>query len=282
MLGDFYRFTVIEINDKDYVVETEGTRLILPASQATRSLREGETIEAFLYVNSKKQVAPTMKRPYATATDAALLAVVETKHGLGVFVNVGLDKDMLVSRDDLPVIKAHWPQPGDKLFCTIKPGHNQIVAKPVSRFRMRDHFQPEKPLAKGDTVDTFVFYHTDEGVVTFTADGHELFVYEKHMRRTPRLGEKLEARVTVIRDDRHYNASVIDQKEVVLESDAEKVLEEIKKAGGRVPFGDKSDPDAIFKRFHMSKAAFKRALGTLYKAGLATPGAHETHAIKND
>ena len=34
-----------------------------------------------------------------------------------------------------------------------------------------------------------------------------------------------------------------------------------------MPFGDKSSPDEIQEMFHMSKAAFKRALGTLMKAG---------------
>ena len=282
MLGDFHRFTVVEVRDKEYVIEKDGTRLILPFSQATKKLQQGDDIDAFLYVNPKKQIAPTMKRPYATPTEAALLEVVEAKHGLGVFVKVGLDKDMLVSKDDLPVLKKLWPQTGDKLFCTLKPGHNQIVARPVSRFRMRDHFYPDHTLEKGVTVEVYVFYHSDEGVVTYTKEGHELFIYEKHMRETPRLGEKLEARVTVMRDDLHYNASVIEQKETMLESDAEKLLAVIKEAGGSIPYGDKSSPDAVFERFHMSKAAFKRAIGSLYKAGLVTPAPKETRLKKND
>ncbi len=32
-----------------------------------------------------------------------------------------------------------------------------------------------------------------------------------------------------------------------------------------MPYGDKSDPEDIQARFHMSKAAFKRALGRLMK-----------------
>lgn len=34
-----------------------------------------------------------------------------------------------------------------------------------------------------------------------------------------------------------------------------------------MPFSDKSSPDEIKEIFNMSKAAFKRALGTLMKAG---------------
>ncbi len=34
-----------------------------------------------------------------------------------------------------------------------------------------------------------------------------------------------------------------------------------------MPYGDKSHPDDIRERFHLSKAAFKRALGHLMKNG---------------
>ena len=37
-----------------------------------------------------------------------------------------------------------------------------------------------------------------------------------------------------------------------------------------LPFNDKSDSEAVKNRFHMSKNAFKRAIGHLYKERLIT------------
>ncbi|MER1999917.1 MAG: DNA-binding protein, partial [Lysinibacillus sp.] len=48
--------------------------------------------------------------------------------------------------------------------------------------------------------------------------------------------------------------------------DAEKIFAYLDSVGGKMPFGDKSTPEEVQEMFGMSKGAFKRALGTLYKA----------------
>ena len=50
-----------------------------------------------------------------------------------------------------------------------------------------------------------------------------------------------------------------------MDSDSEVILEKLKTAGGSLPYQDKSDAEEIKKEFNMSKAAFKRAIGKLYK-----------------
>ena len=46
------------------------------------------------------------------------------------------------------------------------------------------------------------------------------------------------------------------------------MLEELKAAGGELPFSDRSSAEAIAERFGVSKKTFKRALGTLYRQRL--------------
>ena len=50
-----------------------------------------------------------------------------------------------------------------------------------------------------------------------------------------------------------------------MDEDAEMVLARIKEYGGKLPFGDKADPELIKKEFGLSKNAFKRAVGRLFK-----------------
>ena len=52
-----------------------------------------------------------------------------------------------------------------------------------------------------------------------------------------------------------------------MEDDAAALMEYMEAHGGDMPYGDKSSAEEIKEVFGMSKAAFKRALGRLYKEG---------------
>ncbi len=47
----------------------------------------------------------------------------------------------------------------------------------------------------------------------------------------------------------------------------ERILSRMKKQGGSLAVGDKSEPELIYKLFSMSKGTFKKAIGGLYKQG---------------
>ncbi|TVP93738.1 MAG: hypothetical protein EA374_08590 [Acholeplasmatales bacterium] len=281
-LGKHYRFNVKEIRPDSYVVARHDAVFELPKSAASEALEVGDIIEGFVYVNQAKKLVVTTKRPFIDAVRPGLVEVVEEKPGLGVFVNIGLDKDMLVSKDDLPFIKKHWPQKGDQLFCYLKGGRNQIIARLVGRYKMAELFKPETPLEAGETITAYVGLIGEEGLVLFTKEGHEVFVYFKHAREEHRLGEVVSVAITHVKDQRHANGRLTAQKETMLDSDAERILEALKNAGGKMALSDKSSPEAIFSALHMSKAAFKRALGHLYKQGLVRLETGETVLIQKD
>lgn len=50
-----------------------------------------------------------------------------------------------------------------------------------------------------------------------------------------------------------------------MDEDADMILARLEESNGVIPFSDKSDPEDIRATFHISKAAFKRALGKLMK-----------------
>ncbi len=282
-LGIDHVFTVVRIEQDQYVIQRDKVTLPLKKDDATTPLKQGEKVAVFVYMNQQKRLAATMKKPKIDLYRADLVEVVEVKHGLGVFVDIGLDKDMLVSRDDLPVMKKQWPHIGDHLFCYLKTGRNQMTARLVSRFKMLDYFTPETALETGEKVEAYVFNLTEEGLVLYTTEGHELFVYYKHARKEHRLGETLEVTVTIKKDDFHYNATLIEQKEIMIDDDAARILAYLETLDdGMTPLHDKSSPEAIFEALHMSKAAFKRALGSLYKAGYVRLDKDQTVLIKKD
>jgi predicted RNA-binding protein (virulence factor B family) len=50
-----------------------------------------------------------------------------------------------------------------------------------------------------------------------------------------------------------------------VEDEQSRILRLLKENGGYLPYYDKSDPDAIYDFFGMSKKTFKMAIGGLYK-----------------
>ena len=53
------------------------------------------------------------------------------------------------------------------------------------------------------------------------------------------------------------------------------VLKELRENGGKIALGDKSTPDEIYERFQISKSAFKKAIGGLYKERIIVVADHE-------
>jgi predicted RNA-binding protein (virulence factor B family) len=281
-LGQNYIFNVVGVDNEGYILRYQNVTLKMPKEESETSLKIGDFVDGFVFIDQTKSMTVTLKKPLIDTYRAALVEVVEVKEGLGVFVNIGLSKDMLVSKDDLPFMKKEWPDKGDHLFCYLKGGKNQIIARLVSRFRMKEFFKPETALELNDSVEAYVFYITDEGFVLFTETGHEIFVFYKNTRNQLRLGEKVTVKITVKKDDRHYNGTLNLQKELIMSDDATRILDYLKAHQGKMPYTDKSSPEDIFKTFNMSKASFKRALGSLYKDKQVLLEKNQTVLVEND
>ena len=80
-----------------------------------------------------------------------------------------------------------------------------------------------------------------------------------------KVGDKITARVTKVREDGKLNLSVRKKAFLQMEDDAQTLLKRLKMSGGKLPFTDKSDAELIKKEFGFSKNAFKRAVGRLLK-----------------
>lgn len=78
-------------------------------------------------------------------------------------------------------------------------------------------------------------------------------------------GELIEARVKEVKDDGKLELSLRQRAYLQMDDDSDKILDYLYENDGIAYFSDKSSPDNIYRVFNMSKSAFKRALGRLYK-----------------
>ncbi len=279
-MGEFNILKVIREADFSYILSDGETEVFLHKKQTNRDLNVDEEIEVFLYFDNQKRITATMTIPTINKDTPKFVEVVGVNQRLGVFLGIGLIKDLLLSRDDLSFIKKEWPAEGDKLFVRLKASKNQLTAKLVSRYEIEDYLAPKTELIEGECYYAYNIYKAEEGVVFLTEEGHNIFVYFKHLRKTYRLGEKVYVKIIKCKVDRKYNGTLIEQKEIMMSKDAQRIREYLEANNGVMSMTDKSTPEDINEMFKMSKAAFKRALGTLYKEKVIELKAEETRLIK--
>jgi len=266
-LGNYNDLTVLRETDISWLLTDGENEIFLHKKEADRRYAEGERLRVFLYVDSQGRPAASTKAPLVTTTTAAFLEVVSINHEYGVFLANGIAKDLLLSKDDLPLSVAAWPVVGDRLFCTVKVKKNLLYAKQVARKTVATILVPKTGLEPDTYVTAIVSYFLVEGIVLFTELGHEIFVHENNTRKKYRLGETVSVKILKINPDGEAVGTLIQQKEEMLQPDADALLAYLEAHAGQMRFTDASAPEDIQAAFHMSKGAFKRALGTLYREG---------------
>jgi predicted RNA-binding protein (virulence factor B family) len=79
------------------------------------------------------------------------------------------------------------------------------------------------------------------------------------------VGDVLDLYVSKINDNGQLVMSFRKAAHLQLDDDAQHILEALKRNKGYLPYNDASPAEVIRSHFGMSKKAFKRALGRLYK-----------------
>jgi len=267
-VGYMNTLEVLRDTDIAYIVSDGSEEVFLHKKQAEGTLEVGQEVDVFLYYDNQKRVTATMKVPKVSTEEPAFVEVVDTNYKLGAFLDIGLIKDLLLSRDDLPFRKREWPKKGDLLFVRMRVSKNQLTAKLISRGDIKNYLQPSSSLIEGEHYKAYVVFFAEEGVVFTTKEGHGIFVYFKHMRDKLRLGQEVDVKILLDKGDYEYNGTLIKQKELMLDEDADRIKVYLEEHDGVMPYHDKSSPEDIKEVFGMSKSAFKRAIGTLYKEKL--------------
>ncbi|GHH98511.1 CvfB family protein [Neobacillus kokaensis] len=248
---------------------TDGNEdVLLHKNEAHREIEEGEQIEVFLYVDSEGRPTASTVIPEIAVGRYAWVKVTDVKPDIGVFLNIGLQKDILLGKDDLPAHKSVWPKEGDMVFITLRVNRNYLlyaklasdqVIQSISTKATRESFNKN--------VQGYIYRTAKVGSWIFTLEGFKGFIHESQRNQEPRLGEKVEGRVIDIKEDGTINVSLLARKQESQDVDAARIYEYLMSRNGAMPYTDKSMPEDIMERFGLSKAAFKRALGKLIKEG---------------
>lgn len=124
----------------------------------------------------------------------------------------------------------------------------------------------ENNLKEGDEVIGTVVNFSPLGANIEFGDNQIGLLYSKEVHPGLKRGDELKFYIQKIREDGKINLTLNQAGyKNFIDNSSEVILNELRKYGGTLPFGDKSDPDLIRDRFNMSKKKFKESLGLLYK-----------------
>lgn len=267
-LGTIHTMTVLRKIETGYVLEKNGEEALLHLNETDQEHEDGTEIDVFLYNDKKGNTTATTTLPTIRLDEYGWAEVVETVPKLGVFVNIGIAKDFLVSSDDLPLYQKVWPQPGDQLFVTLGfDRKGKLLAIPATEGVFYREFETANENMMNKEVTGRIYLTDREGSALITEENYRGFIHHTERKKEPRLGELVSGRVIMVKGDGTLNVSLRPMKKQGMTNDAEEILKHLEENNGVIPFSDKSDPDDIRGTFQISKAAFKRALGKLMKEG---------------
>src|SRR5690606_38735257 len=93
-------------------------------------------VDAFLYFDAKGRLAATLAKPFVEIDRPGVLRVVSVNPGLGVFMDLGISKDVLLSKDFLPANPSEWPAVGDELMIELIL-KTKLFARPLTYNELR-------------------------------------------------------------------------------------------------------------------------------------------------
>lgn len=248
---DFGIYLAEEMNDE--------TRVLLPTKQVPEGIKVGDKLRVFLYKDSKDRLIATTNEPKLTLNQFAVLRVKEIGK-IGAFLDWGLEKDLFLPYKEM----VSRVEPEDEILVSLYIDKSKRLCATMKGIY---HLLSKESFYKKDDVVTGRVYEFSDNFGTFVA------VDDKYSARIPRhedcsylkVGDVIEAKVVDIKEDGKIDLTLREKAHIQMDADAQKLLEILDSYAGVLPFSEKASPEVIKRETGLSKNAFKRAVGHLYK-----------------
>ena len=262
---------VLQVKDRStsqwILSDGSGDEVMMNASEIEEGQEIGEEIEVFLYRNRQGGVSATPMIPHILPSEYGWAKVLKVSPREGAVVDIGTTREVYLLPADLPQIMELWPKQGDHIFMTLRTDrHGDLYGRLATEEKVLELMQPAPETVFNQNVQARAYRLLPVGTFMLSVpEMYRIFIHETERHEEPRLGEEKTVRIIDVKDDGTLNGSLLPRKQGRLSDDADEIMRYLEESGGKMPFTDKSSPDEIQEIFGMSKAAFKRALGKLYK-----------------
>lgn len=240
----------------------ESEEILLPKNFAPEQIDDGDYIKVFIYRDSLNRITATTQTPFFILNEFAYLEVKQLTQ-VGAFLEWGLEKDLMVpfreqgmrmELGEFYMVYLYLDEYTDRLVATSK----------INRYFEKEQVEVEV----GEKVDLLIWKRTDLGVKVIVNQRYQGLIFHNELFQDIEPGDQMQGYVKTIREHGKLDISLEPLGHLSIEPNAAKVLERIKDGNGFLDLNDKSDPEEIKRRMGMSKKAFKKAVGTLYRKKL--------------
>ena len=234
-------------------------RILLPSREVPEEAKIGDTIKIFIYLDSKDRMIATTKEPLITLDQVKTLTVTDVTK-IGLFLDWGLPKDLL-----LPFHEINGkPEKGDEVLVRL---YIDKSGRPAATMRHLYHYlRTDSPYKKGDMVEGRIYeFGHDFGTFVAVDDIFSGMIPRHEDTSHLQIGDVINLKVTDVKPDGKLALTTRKEAYQELDEDGAKLMEIIDSYAGVLPFTEKASPEVIKRETGLSKAAFKRAIGHLYK-----------------
>ncbi len=243
-----------------FLGDDEGEDVLLPNKYVADDLKEGDSIEVFVYTDSEDRIVATTLEPALQLGEFGYLQVTATSP-FGAFLDWGLEKDLLVPfrEQNEPLKVGQWVV----VYLRLDRETARLVATcKVNRYLEYDALE----LAVGQQVRALVYERSDLGFNVILDHRYRGLIYANEIFQPLRIGSVVTGYVKALRDDKTIDVSLQPQGyHQVVDANTALILKSLRENGGFLPLTDASEPTLIYNQLEMSKKNFKRAIGALYR-----------------
>lgn len=259
-LGKIQKLEIVKKVDFGlYLDGGEQGEILMPKRYASPEMEIGDVIDVIVYLDGEERYLATTEQPLATVGKFACLKVNSVENA-GAFLDWGVSKELLVPFSEQKV--------------KMEVGRSYVVYvyldtltdRIVASMKLEKHFSKEKPTYQvNDEVELLIWTPTDLGYKVIVDNTFQGIVYKNEIFKKLIPGEKIKGYIKKVRDDDKLDITIHKQGHTKIDKSADKILQLLNKAGGTLPYNDKTDPEVIYSIFGMSKKTFKQSIGNLFK-----------------
>ena len=234
-------------------------RVLLPKKQVPENINTGDELSVFVYKDSKDRLIATTSKPKLTRGQMGVLRVSQLNK-VGAFLDWGLEKDLFLPFKEM----TRQPSEEDEILVRVYiDKSNRLCASMKGLYEL---LSTKPPYQVGDEVEARIYeFGHDFGTFVALEDKYSAMLPKHEDTSKYRIGDIIMVRITGIKEDGKCDVTIRDKAYIQMDKDAELVLDLIDSYAGVLPFTEKASPEVIKRETGLSKAAFKRAVGRLYK-----------------
>ncbi len=243
-----------------YLGAEDGEDVLLPKKYCPQPFIPGEEMEVFVYLDKEERKVATTVRPKILLNQFASLKVSSVTR-IGAFLDWGPEKDLLVPFRE----QKQTMEEGNSYVVFL--GLDKVTGRLYASAKVEKFLDNERlSVQNKEKVSLLVYKKTELGFSVIINNRHRGLIFNEDVFKDIRVGSSLEGYVKRIRPDGNIDISLqaIGYNNYNMEN-SEIIYLKLVENNGFLPVTDKSSPEEIYALFGISKKAFKKSVGSLYK-----------------